>query len=194
MYIPGTDNPDFEQNIKYFGILKDTRGLEWFATEDGIRVWDKTKLYKLTVTEGLPNNEVYSLLEDDNGVIWASTLNGICKIAPIQSNDTYNFSIVNFGISDGLQWGKFYDHSALKAKDGTLYFGGAHGFNYFDPNKIIYNNSKNKPVLTAFRIFNSLIKEEEKYNGKVILEEPINKTKQIPLNTIRISLHLSSRV
>ena len=72
LYIPGTDNPDFEQNIKYFGILKDTRGLEWFATEDGIRVWDKTKLYKLTVTEGLPNNEVYSLLEDDNGVIWAS--------------------------------------------------------------------------------------------------------------------------
>lgn len=181
LYIPGTDNPDFEQNIKYFGILKDTRGLEWFATEDGIRVWDKTKLYKLTVTEGLPNNEVYSLLEDDNGVIWASTLNGICKIALIQSNDTYNFSIVNFGISDGLQWGKFYDHSALKAKDGTLYFGGAHGFNYFDPNKIIYNNSKNKPVLTAFRIFNSLIKEEEKYNGKVILEEPINKTKQITL-------------
>ena len=169
LYIPGTDNPDFEQNIKYFGILKDTRGLEWFATEDGIRVWDKTKLYKLTVTEGLPNNEISSLLEDDNGVIWASTLNGICKIAPIQSNDTYNFSIVNFGISDGLQWGKFYDHSALKTKDGTLYFGGAHGFNYFDPNKIIYNNSKNKPVLTAFRIFNSLIKEEEKYNGKIIL-------------------------
>ena len=168
LYIPGTDNPDFEQNIKYFGILKDTRGLEWFATEDGIRVWDKTKLYKLTVTEGLPNNEISSLLEDDNGVIWASTLNGICKIAPIQSNDTYNFSIVNFGISDGLQWGKFYDHSALKTKDGTLYFGGAHGFNYFDPNKIIYNNSKNKPVLTAFRIFNSLIKEEEKYNGKII--------------------------
>ena len=125
LYIPGTDNPDFEQNIKYFGILKDTRGLEWFATEDGIRVWDKTKLYKLTVTEGLPNNEISSLLEDDNGVIWASTLNGICKIAPIQSNDTYNFSIVNFGISDGLQWGKFYDHSALKTKDGTLYFGGA---------------------------------------------------------------------
>ncbi|MCS2907468.1 hypothetical protein NXX21_00925 [Bacteroides thetaiotaomicron] len=116
LYIPGTDNPDFEQNIKYFGILKDTRGLEWFATEDGIRVWDKTKLYKLTVTEGLPNNEISSLLEDDNGVIWASTLNGICKIAPIQSNDTYNFSIVNFGISDGLQWGKFYDHSALKPK------------------------------------------------------------------------------
>ena len=27
LYIPGTDNPDFEQNIKYFGILKDTRDL-----------------------------------------------------------------------------------------------------------------------------------------------------------------------
>lgn len=181
LYIPGTDNPKFEQDIKYFGILKDARGLEWFATEDGIRIWDKTKLYKLTTAEGLPNNEVYSMLEDEKGVIWASTLNGICKVMPIQSNDTLNFSVVNFGISDGLQWGKFYDHSALKAKDGTLYFGGAHGFNYFDPNKIIYNHSKNKPVLTAFRIFNSLIKEEEKYNGKVILSEAINKTKQITL-------------
>lgn len=116
LYIPGTDNPDFEQNIKYFGILKDTRGLEWFATEDGIRVWDKTKLYKLTVTEGLPNNEISSLLEDDNGVIWASTLNGICKIAPIQSNDTYNFSIVNFGISDGLQWENSMIIQLLKPK------------------------------------------------------------------------------
>lgn len=181
LYIPGADNPEFEQGIKYFGTLKDTRGLEWFATEDGIKVWDKTKLYKLTIDEGLPNNEVASILEDDKGTIWASTLNGICKIVPIQSNDTLRFSIVNFGISDGLQWGKFYDHSALKTKDGTLYFGGAHGFNYFDPNKIIYNNSKNKPVLTAFRIFNSLIKEGEEYDGKVILKEAIDKTKQITL-------------
>lgn len=181
LYVPGADNPKFEQGIKYFGTLKDARGLEWFATEDGIRIWDKTKLYKLTIDEGLPNNEVASMLEDDKGTIWASTLNGICKIVPILSNDTLRFSIVNFGISDGLQWGKFYDHSALKTKDGTLYFGGAHGFNYFDPNKIIYNNSKNKPVLTAFRIFNSLIKEGEKYDGKVILKEAIDKTKQIAL-------------
>lgn len=180
LWIPEAGNPKFEQDVKYFGILKDSRGLEWFATEDGIRIWDESaqKLHKLTTGEGLPNNEVSSMLEDGNGIIWASTLNGICKITPLQDA---GFSVVNFGIRDGLQPGKFYDHSALKTTDGTLYFGGAHGFNYFDPGKIIYNNSNNKPVFTAFRLFNSLIKEEEEYDGQVILKEAINKTSEITL-------------
>ncbi len=183
LWVPGTNNLKFEQDTKYFGILKDSRGLEWFATEDGIRVWDeaKQKLYKLTTEEGLPNNEVASMLEDENGVIWASTLNGICKITSLRTDGVNSFSIVNFGISDGLQSGKFYDHSALKTKDGTLYFGGAHGFNYFDPNKIIYNDSNNKPVFTGLRLFNSLVKEGGEYGGRVILKEAISKTKQITL-------------
>lgn len=60
------------------------RGLQWFATEDGIRIWDKKskRLYLLTTAEGLPNNAVSSILEDRDGVVWASTLNGICKIIP----------------------------------------------------------------------------------------------------------------
>lgn len=183
LYVSGTGNHKFESDTKYFGILKDNRGLEWFGTEDGIIIWDgaRQKLYKLTTAKGLPNNEVASLLEDNSGVIWASTLNGICKISPLQTDGTYSFSVINFGVSDGLQWGKFYDHSALKAKDGTLYFGGAHGFNYFDPAQIIYNHSNNKPVFTAFRLFNSLIKEDEKYDGKVILKEAISKTSEITL-------------
>ncbi len=95
------------------------RGLQWFATEDGIRIWDKKsgRLYLLTTAEGLPNNAVSSILEDRDGVVWASTLNGICKIIPREEEKGgYCFSLVAFGVADGLQSGMFYDHAALKAK------------------------------------------------------------------------------
>ena len=56
----------YKSGIKYFGLLTDARGLQWFATEDGIRIWDKKteRLYLLTMSEGLPNNTVSSILED----------------------------------------------------------------------------------------------------------------------------------
>ncbi len=118
-----------------FGLLTDVRGLQWFATEDGIRIWDKKskRLYLLTTAEGLPNNAVSSILEDRDGVVWASTLNGICRLFLVRKKK----AVIVFPwwhlVADGLQSGMFYDHAALKAKNGTLYFGGAHGFNYFNP-------------------------------------------------------------
>ena len=141
VWIPDAKKDKFyKAGIKYFGFLKDVRGLEWFATEDGIRVWNRKndRLYQLTTVEGLPNNAVSSLLEDDEGIVWASTLNGICKIT-LQTDEKgdYTFSIVNFSVSDGLQSGIFYTHAALKARNGMLYFGGAHGFNYFDPKNML---------------------------------------------------------
>ena len=34
---------------------------------------------------------------------------------------------------------KFYENSSLKTRDGELYFGGHHGINSFQPQKIYYN-------------------------------------------------------
>ena len=187
VWLPETDAPQSlkfqDPNTKYFCLWKDSRGLEWFGTETGIRVWDEKhqKNYRLTIDEGLPNNAVSAILEDNNGSIWASTISGICKINLDYQADEYNFSFAYFSVSDGLQCGKFYDHSALKTKNGTLYFGGVHGFNYFNPDKISYNQSNNKPVFTCFRLFNQEIKEGKEYNDNIILKTPINNTKEIRL-------------
>ena len=159
-------------------------GLQWFATEDGIRIWDKKskRLYLLTTAEGLPNNAVSSILEDRDGVVWASTLNGICKIIPREEEKGgYCFSLVAFGVADGLQSGMFYDHAALKAKNGTLYFGGAHGFNYFNPGHMVYEEAANQPILTGLSIFNTPVKVGKEYEGHVILSVPMNRTDKIEL-------------
>jgi hypothetical protein len=50
-----------------------------------------------------------------------------------------------------------------KAGNGCLYFDGIQGFNTFNPQKIVYNQSKNKPIFTSLKLFNSLIKENIAY-------------------------------
>ena len=174
----------YKSGIKYFGLLTDARGLQWFATEDGIRIWDKKteRLYLLTMSEGLPNNTVSSILEDCDGVVWASTLNGICKIIPREEGKGgYRFSVVAFGVPDGLQSGMFYDHAALKAKNGMLYFGGAHGFNYFNPGHMVCEEAANRPILTGLSIFNTPVRVGEEYEGHVVLSAPMTRTDKIEL-------------
>ena len=187
-FIPEIDDPDNPKfaspNIICNCIMKDSRSLEWFGTERGIRIWDeqKKKVYIIDTKSGLSNNSIESMQEDNNGSVWVSSSNGITKIEIRENASGYEFSLVNFDTHDGLQSGKFFEQSSLKTKNGDLYFGGYNGFNTFNPNKIAYNQIKKKPVFTAFKLFNSLIDENTEYKGHKILENPIYNTYEIKLN------------
>jgi signal transduction histidine kinase/DNA-binding response OmpR family regulator/ligand-binding sensor domain-containing protein len=188
IYIPEINDPNnvkfMGPNVKYYCIFKDNRHLEWFGTELGIHIWDnrRRRSYTINTENGLPSNSVSAIEEDNNGFYWVSTLNGITKIEAKETTDGYIFSLVNFDTHDGLQSGKFYDRSSLKTQSGDLYFGGHHGINMFSPDKVRYNSSLNTPVFTAFKLFNSVIKENTVYNGHIILKNPVNNTKNIRLN------------
>lgn len=165
-------------NIKIFCYIKDSRGLEWFGTEDGIRITrpDGQVINILTTKNGLPNNSISSLVEDNTGEVWASTYGGVCKINPKKENNgQYSFPIVSYDISDGLLRGKFYENAVLKTKAGLIFFGGAHGFNYFNPQKIIYNHNSNSPVLTSFYVFNTPIAVNQAYDNRIIWNKKDNK-------------------
>ena len=89
--------------------------------------------------------------------------------------------MVSYGETDGLQGGKFYENAALKTRSGLLFFGGAHGFNYFNPSEIRYDRSDNHPVFTRFYLFNNPLKVNEAYNGHVILTQTVDRTSEIRL-------------
>ncbi|MDR2804051.1 MAG: response regulator [Dysgonamonadaceae bacterium] len=188
VFIPKTDDPDSpklaDPNIRYYCIFKDSRGLEWFGTEQGIRIWDdlKKKVYIIDVNNGLSNNSISSILEGNQGEYWISTVSGIAKIEIKEIPEGYDFSVINYNRHDGLQDGKFYDRSSLKTRNGNLYFGGHHGVNWLNPDNMQYNKKKSKPVFTAFRLYNQPIRESIKYNGRVILEKSVGYTKEIRLN------------
>ena len=180
------ENPKFASpNICYNCVMKDSRSLEWFGTEQGIHIWDEEdkKAYIVDTKTGLSNNFVESMKEDDNGVVWVATANGITRIEISEKGKNgYVFALFNFEAQDGLQNGKFFEQSSLKARNGDLYFGGYNGFNTFNPSQINFNMSKKKPIFTSLRLFNSLIDENTEYQGRKILQKPINNTTEIKFN------------
>lgn len=165
-------------------VYIDKRGLQWLST-DGLKVWDpKTqKLLQITINELRPNQTVSAILEDSEGNLWVSTMNGISKIEVDDSKQDLIFKVLNLGRMDGAgtQAGRFNTEAALKASDGTFYFGGVHGVNVFHPEKILYNQSAHKPLFTGFRIFNTLLRENEKFRNRIILAKDLNTIDKIEL-------------
>jgi putative methionine-R-sulfoxide reductase with GAF domain len=80
-------------------------------------------------TNQFDNIFVTSLFFDDNGILWATSENGIYRFDP--SSSKLNL----FDYSDNVQGYGFNSNSWHKSKDGILFMGGINGLNYFDPGK-----------------------------------------------------------
>ncbi|SDT44408.1 Signal transduction histidine kinase [Mucilaginibacter mallensis] len=165
-------------------IDEDSRGLMWITTAGGLNVLDcKTNTFiSLTKKDGLPDNQVLNILEDNRGAMWLSTSNGLSRITLIPGNGTYKFQFENFDETDGLQGREFNKNAALKTRAGELIFGGADGFNLFDPASIEPETSKPQLIFTDFQLFNKGITANEAVNGHVILSKSISATNTIVLN------------
>ncbi|GAB1855497.1 two-component regulator propeller domain-containing protein [Flavobacteriaceae bacterium MHTCC 0001] len=125
--------------------------------------------------DGLPNNVIKGILEDDSGNLWISTNKGISKFNP----KTKVFK--NYDANDGLQDNEFQELARLKRKNGDLLFGGVNGFNVFNPSKIKSNPIEGETVITGLSIFNKKIILGDTINNRVLLKTPISQTKHLKL-------------
>ncbi len=132
-------------------IFEDSHGRFWVATGGGgLILYDRnTGSYKEFLTkDGLPNDVVYAILEDDDGNLWFSTNKGLTK---------FNYekkSFINYDVDDGLQANEFNKNAAFKDQNGELFFGGVRGITYFNPKAILISFDKPKIVFTSFNIYN----------------------------------------
>ena len=72
---------------------------------------------RYTQQQGLANNAVKGIVEDNRGQLWITTNNGLSLMNP----ETGVFT--NYGTEDGLACQQFYWNSAIKGPDGTIYLG-----------------------------------------------------------------------
>lgn len=100
----------------------------------------------ITTEDGLPNNVIYGLLRNGSDEYWVSTNHGLSRV------NLRTMKFKNFNLSHYLQGLEFNEGAYCKARDGTFYFGGQNGFNFFDPNNLGLNLKPPPVVLTAFRI------------------------------------------
>jgi ligand-binding sensor domain-containing protein/signal transduction histidine kinase len=170
-YRSSASNPYSLNNNSIFSIcesIKGQQGMLWIGTNGGgLNKFNikEGKFYSYTTRDGLPNNVIYGILEDNYGNLWLSTNKGISKFNP------YSETFCNYDITDGLQSNEFNLGAYFKNEKGELLFGGINGFNSFNPKDII-NVNPPEIVLTGINIFGE----------KLILREPLYKIKNIDLS------------
>ncbi len=127
-------------------------GILWLGTGLGLNRFDPAtgKCRRYYVRDGLPNNVIYTILEDDVGSFWISTNHGICRF--MHSSDGGILEIRNYDMSDGLQSNEFNSASAWKSPDGEMFFGGINGYTSFHPEEIAENRSTPPVVLTRITV------------------------------------------
>jgi ligand-binding sensor domain-containing protein len=134
-------------------IYQDTKGVLWFGTVGGglCRFNEQNQTFTtFTEKQGLANNTINAIQEDNQGNLWLNTNNGLSRFSPM----THTFT--NYDEKDGLQSNQL-SHAAWKGRDGTLYVGGANGFNSFKPEDFRPNRYVPPVVITRFRLFDKAL-------------------------------------
>ena len=102
------------------------------------------KSRSITEKQGLANNSVYGILRDGN-TFWLSTNRGLSSFN-IKTN-----VIRNFGLKNYIQSNEYNEGAYCKTSDGTFYFGGVNGFNYFKPSQFPSENEHYKTEITGIK-------------------------------------------
>jgi len=150
-----------------FGLYENPNHIFWLGTDAGLIKFDpKTKAFKsFTVNDGLANNIVYTILPDNFGNLWMSSLQGISKFNPVNETFTnYNPTI------DGFASNEYNVRSHFKSKSGRMYFGGVNGLIYFHPDSIKENSRIPQIAVTSLKIFDDELFRNRIYaSGEKIL-------------------------
>ncbi|MEN8120860.1 MAG: two-component regulator propeller domain-containing protein [Bacteroidota bacterium] len=131
----------------------------WIGTGKGLNLYipQTNSFICINEKDGLENEIVCGILDDDKGNIWLSTKRGISKITILNGIDLkdlkQNISITNYKISDGLQGLEFMEKSFFKSVSGEMFFGGFNGFNFFYPDSIKTESNFPEIFITKFNKF-----------------------------------------
>lgn len=174
------DNKQDAINNNYISSLfVDAHNELWIGTEGGglnKYISKSNNFSSITEAQGLPNNYIQGISEDKKGNIWISTNNGLAVLK--------NDSVVTatYSQSDGLQNNSFNPNACYFTSSGFFLFGGANGFNYFNPDNITINTKLVNTIITDFKVFNKSFKPFEKADdGNMFLKKSIEYTRDITL-------------
>jgi signal transduction histidine kinase len=154
-------------------VYEDPNGILWIGTYGGgLNRFDRTSqaFQKFTQKDGLANDTVYGILEDDEHFLWVSTNHGLSKFSA--ANGTFE----NFDVQDGLQSNEFNGQAYFKSSGGELFFGGVNGVTAFHPQYIQDNPYLPPVVLSSFTVGGETVTTDQaiEYLETVELKWPQN--------------------
>ena len=184
-YYHEPNNENSLGNNRVIALFEDSRNNLWIGTQGGgISIMDpqREKFHRLGVVDGLPSGNVASIIETQDGKIWATTDKGVVSIVP-SNGALSSFNIKKYQKSHGLIGNNFNRNASYVDEKGTLYLGSSEGLSIFDSEKVETRQGPPTVAFTNFKIFN------ENINAKTD-QSPLTDTIQ---NTQRIDLNFDQR-
>jgi len=167
-YVHNELNSSSISNNNVKSVYEDEFGYLWVGTNGGgLNRLDREsgEFVHYDKTDGLPNNVIYGILEDQENNLWLSSNYGLSKFNP------KTLEVVNFTTEDGLQSNEFNTNSFFKSKSGEMFFGGIKGLSSFYPNQIKTLTYDPPVVITSFK----------KFDEKVRFDQGISRVERINL-------------
>ncbi len=139
-----------------YGLHADAQGVLWVGTGGGglSRLehrgapLSRTTFTTLTREHGLSSANVFGILSDHEGQLWMSGNNGLMRYNPTEQ------TVRTYHLTHGLQGEEFHFGATHKGSDGRLYFGGANGYNEFDPQQMHAGEPLPRIVLSRLLVLN----------------------------------------
>lgn len=162
-------------NNNLWAIHASKNGVLWLGSYGGgllrfdpvagtLSVYDKN--------QGMGNEKVCAILEDEQENIWVSTFNGIAYF------DVKREQFRNFRVKDGLSFHEFNRLSSYRDEDGRLYFGGMNGVNAFYPKDFLQVAQTTTSAPLLLTSFTSFVPEVQDF---VVHNDNLNRAIQITL-------------
>lgn len=116
----------------------------WLGTDRGIGKFDGTKITLYGLKEGLPDDNIFNLVRDHHGVLWAGGHFGIFSVRPqdLEAYDQARIKTIpaeSYNASDGIRTYPTLLGDSECMPDGRLWFGGPHGLTMIDPDFPLHN-------------------------------------------------------
>jgi ligand-binding sensor domain-containing protein/AraC-like DNA-binding protein len=140
-------------NLPVTCIYQDTAspGVYWMATHGaGLKRLKNGVLTSYTVARGMTSNFIYQLLEDSQENLWMMSDSGVLRVAKSELNQlaagqVQRINCVSYGIADGMPSIEFNNyssrHSAIKTRQGELWFATMKGIAVINPREIKINKT-----------------------------------------------------
>ncbi len=155
-----------------WSFYEDMDGTLWIGTAGGgLNLWSAEDRLKLRVdirhfseSISLPSSNIYGIQGDENGWVWVSHNMGLTRINP-QTIESHHY-----GVRDGLQAKEFTLGASWRSHTGTIYFGGALGFNAINPNFSTQDRTPPQVSISKIKVMNARKEFTEPYHALKAIE------------------------
>ena len=176
-------------------VFCDSRGWDWVGTSSGLQLYKNSSVklpQVITRKEGLLNNVIHTVIEDDNHNIWVGTSYGICCL--LFANDKFRY-VNTYNEWDDIPSESFVNGKSMKLADGTIVMQMLDHVIEFNPDSMVtvsdHVSHEIYPKLIRLMVNGNVIKTGQELDGNVILDKALTRTKEINLNYDQNSVSLT---